>query len=437
LSVLAVLFTIAAILAPGYFRDAFSDKTTEQTTTVFSLDQSTYTTMLTGTGELTFPPLQTDIANLFYTINPADGIVAYYEATTTGLVPYTGTVETTDISVTCSNRDISVKLSYVQQGEEFTGYGLFTAATAAKATGDKAPSDIFAYAFIKLTTLPAAYGKSGQLLLVDFDKNSFWLDDKLYTEAFIININNPGSTAQNPRAAAKSLTTDNTRTVDFSGAFRSDWVMLYDDFLDSLGQKPYFLSSRDYNLDSKGLVTDILITGTKKPPRVVQGMLGLWARVDKNNLIYLKATEQGFDCLKFDSNDEQIVKSFVGNYFEDYLQSGQYLLNKNTLVLTDLLTGEEKTLTSVLTDSVAFFSISPDGLRAAVATAGAGEDLATATQTLVLCNLETGTTTTVSEPLIFSQTNPNFCWIDNNTLFHLRPTNDDTTGLSYCIIIVS
>lgn len=421
LSALAVLAIVAALLAPKYFKKVLSDKPIEQTAVDFTLAQSKYTPMLAGTGTPEFPPLQTDFVNIFYTINPADGTVAYYEATATGLVPYKGTVKTAEVTVNCSDRNIPTKLFYIEQGEKVAGYGLFTA------TPDQAAADIFAYAFFKLTVLPGAYGKSGQLLLVDFDRYNFWVNDKLYTEAFIVDINNPGN-------KSKSLTTDNSRTVDLTGALRSDWVLLTDGFLKSLGSNPYFLSSRDYNLDRKGLVSDILTAGPPKPPRVVTGILGLWARVADDSLMYLKATDNGFDCLKFDGKDEQVVKNFTGGYFEDYLQNGHHLLNKKTLVLTDLLTGAEKTLKDMPTDSVMLFSVSPDGSRAVAAVPGGGEVPSVATQMLVLYNLETGTATTVTEPLIFSQSNANFCWIDNNTLFHLRPSDEEATGLSYCMI---
>ena len=423
LSALAVLAIAAALLAPRCFESAFSGKPKEQTTLNFTLAQSKYTPMLAGTGTMEFPPLQTDIANLFFTINPTDGSVAYYEADARGFVPYEGTVKTVELTVTCSNQEIPVTLTTTQLGDKIIGYGLFTATT------DQDPSDIFAYAFFKLTALPKAYGKSGQLLLVDFDKNNFWIKDKLYTEAFTLNINNPG-------AKPKRLTTDNSRTVDLTGGFRSDWVLLTDDFLNNLGSKPYFLSSRDYNLDRKGLVSDILTVQSPKPPRVVKRLIGLWARTTGDKLMYLKATENGFDCLKADGDgkNEESIKSFAGSYFEDYLQSGHSLLNKKTLVLTDLLTGTEKTLTDIPTDSAQFFSVSPDGSRAVVATTHAGETPLTATQTLALYNLEELTATTVTEPLIFSHTNANFCWIDNNTLFHLRPSSEQATGLSYCIV---
>lgn len=424
LSALAVFAIVTAPLAPGYFKKTLSDDPNDQLFADFTLAQSTYTQMLTGTGTVDFPPLQTDIPTLFYAINPADGSVAYYEAAATGLVPYKGTVKTVEVTVTCSDQKIPVTLYYTQQGEKTVGYGLFTG-----------PADIYVYAFFKLTDLPRAYDKDGHLLLMDFDKDNFWIKDKLYTEAFFINLDRTGSEPQ-------KMTTDNSRTVDLSGAMRSDWVLFTDNFLKNLGNKPYFLSSRDYNLDQKGLVSDVLEykksqSRIKRLPSAATGILGLWARGEGDSLMYLKARENGFDCLKFDGKNEQIMKSFAGDYFEDYLQNGNYLLNKKTLVLTDLLTGAEKTLTDFPADRVMLFSVSPDGSHVVAATTSARATPSASKQTLALYNLETQTQTIVSEPLVFSQTNANFCWIDNNTLFHLRPADDDATGLSYCTIKLS
>jgi hypothetical protein len=424
LSLAAVLTAAAAIFAPGFFQDYFLGRESEQSKPAFTLAASTYTPALAHSGHLDFPPFQSDIDNVFYTVKPASGAVAFYEYTGAALIPYSGIVKTAEITANCSNQDIPVKLYYIEQSGKVTGCGLFTTAISAQAV------KIYEYAFFKITDLPAAYGKSGQLLLVDFDKNNFWVSDKLYTEAFILSL-------EDNTPKAKKLTTNDSRTIDLKGAFRSDWVLLYDDFIESLGDKAYFLSSRDYNLDQKGLVADILTIADPKPPRTVTGILGLWARVTAKGLTYLRATETGFDCVVLEGKDEKVFKSFTGDYFKDYLINGNFLLNKTSLVLTDLLTGAEKTLTGIQPGTLTFLSVSPGGKRVVLAAAGAGEVPAQAMQKLVFHNIVTGETKTFEEPLLFSQTNANFCWADENTLFHLRPTNDDGTGLGYCFIKMS
>lgn len=420
LCVLAAAAVVCAVLAPGYFKKHVSGKPDTQTNDSFTLSQSGYTPRLTLAGSPDLPPLQTDIKNLFYTVNPDNGEVRFYEYAAGALLPYGGTVSVTEKTVTCSSQKLPVKLYTVEKDGITAGYGLFTA-------GDQTTPQVYDYAFFKVAALPPAYGSDGALLLVDFDKNNFWLNDRVYTEAFIIGLQGSG-------VETKRLTTDNARTVGERGALRSDWLLLTDGFLATLGSKPYFLSSRDYTLDKKGLVADILTLADPKPPRIITGILGLWARVTEKGPAYLRATQTGFDCIVYEDKTETVLKSFSGDYFKDYLSSGNFVLNKTSLVLTDLLSGTEKTLTGVQADKAAFLSVSPDGLRAVIATPGAGDMRAKAQQTLVLYNIATNEAETFTEPLLFSQTNANFCWADNNTLFHLRPINDDGTGLGYCFI---
>ncbi|MEI6577873.1 MAG: hypothetical protein WCN92_00235 [Eubacteriales bacterium] len=413
LTVLAAAAVVFAVMSKSN-----TDKP-EQTTTPYKLSQSVYTGMLSEKGTLDFPLLQTDIDNLFYLANP-NGSVVFYGYTPEGLVPYTGKVSTLKTEVTCSHQDIPVTLTFVKQGNKITGYGLFSTEIS------KAPVKIYAYAFFKITSLPAAYSKSGVLLLVDFDKANFYINEKLYTEAFILTLGN-GNT--------KRLITDNSRTIDTIGAFRSDWVLFYEDFLESLGSKALFLSSRDYNLDQKGLVSEILAISSPKPPRIVKGLLGLWARVTKEGVVYLRKTNDGFKSVLFANSKEAVIKEFSGDYFKDYIYSGKYVLNKSTLILTDLFTGKEKSLNSFTVSANSLLSISPKGTWAVIAsTDGIGVK---ASQTLVLYNLSTGIGKTVTEPLMFLQSGANFCWIDNNTLLHLRPSSDKGTGLSYCILKMS
>ncbi len=423
LCVLAAAAVVCAVLAPGYFKKHVTGKPDKQTNENFSLSQSKYTPQITLTGNLDLPPLQTDIKNLFYTVNPGNGEVLFYEYAAGALLPYGGAVTTVDKTVFSSSQEIPVKLYYVQSGGVTTGYGLFTSA-------DQTAPQVHDYAFFKVTALPTAYGSDGALLLIDFDKNNFWLNNRVYTEAFVIGLEGSG-------VKTKRLVTDNARTVGERGALRSDWVLLTDGFLASLGSKPYFLSSRDYTLDKKGLIADILTVAEPKPPRVITGILGLWARVTEKGPTYLRATQTGFDCIVYEDKVETVVKSFEGDYFKNFLSSGNFVFNKTSLVLTDLLSGTEKTLAGIQAGGATFLSVSPDGMRAVIAVPGAGDMRAKSPQTLVLYNLGTNEAKTFTEPLLFSQTNANFCWTDNNTLFHLRPTNDDGKGLGYCFITMS
>lgn len=393
-------------------------KNTVKTVEPFTIANSKYSAMLLKTGAINYPLLATDFDNIFYMADPS-GNIAYYEYSSEGLVPYKGKVSTLSLEVTCSNQDIPVKLSYIQQGNKITGFGLFTTGIS------KASVKIYDYAFFKMTALPACYGDSGALLLIDFDKNKFYQNNKLYTEALILNIHS-GDTER--------LVTNNSRTIDSVGAFRSDWVMLNDDFLKSLRSNPLFLSSRDYTLDQKGSIADILTVASLRPPRVVKGILGLWARVAEKRIYFLRSTVNGFKSVVLLDKKESTVKEFSGDYFKDYLCSGNYVFNIKSMVLSNLITGEEKVLKNAVVNSSSVLSVSPDGTKAVIATAESTAGGAQVKQTLGLYDLKSGLSRSVAEPLIFLKNKANFCWIDNNTLLHLRPKNDDGTGLSYCVL---
>lgn len=406
----------AASIGLAFFAPKIFNNSGTAATKPFVFADSKYTPMLRYSGLIRYPLLKTDIENLFYLADP-DGSASFYEYSNSVLSPYKGKVYTLKTTVSCSNQDIPVKLSYVKKSGKITGFGLFTTKTS------KADVKLFEYAFFKVTKLPAGYGSSGALLLVDFDKENFFLNDKLYSEAFLLNLGNGNN---------ERLVTDLSRTVGTDGAFRSDWVLLYDDFLETLGNKPFFLSSRDYNLDQKGFISDILTIADLRPPRTVTGILGVWARVTGKGTAYLRETAAGFKSILLVNKKETTVKEFQGNYFKDYLHSGNYVFNTGSGVLTDLLSGKDISTgyTKASADSV--LSVSPDGSWAVIASInGSG---AKASETLALCNLSSGDNKTISEPLLFSQKYANFSWIDNSTLLHIRPGSENGTGYSCCVV---
>ena len=425
LLILGVMSVCLAVFGPRFLKQRTNGKHhNNDIDSNFSLKNSRYTPALTLTDMPEFPPLLTDIPNIFYTVNPKNGDVSFFEYSPTGLNPYGGEVFSVEKTVTCSHQDIPVTLSYIEKDGKVAGYGLYTS----DLTGT--PGRIYPYALFKLTALPPGYGKQGALLLIDFDKKDFWQNDRLYTEAFIIGLK--GSSLKTQR-----FTTNNSRTVDETGAFRSDWTLFTDYFLKSTGSTGYFLSSRDYNLDQKGLVADILSPSDLKPPRVVTGILGLWAGVTPKGLTYLRPSSTGFDLYVFADKKERLVKSFDGDYRADYLAQGDYVLNKKTLMLTNLITGEEKLLKDINISGAAFLSVSPDGSRAVIASPGGGENPGKTKQSLIFYNLEDESFKSFAEPLLFSVSNPNFGWAQGKTLFHLRPARDDGTGLAYCFIDLS
>lgn len=413
LGVLAAAAIVFAVLADDIAQHRQPDAPTGSP---YLYEDSAYTPRLTATGDIGFPLLPTDFSAVFCPADPG-GRFSFLEYTEGDLVPYSGETKTLTVTVPCSNQDIPVTLYYIEKDGRLSGYGLFTTALS------DAPVYLFDYAFFKLTDLPTAYGKSGALLLVSFDKTVFGTGDKLYTEAFVLNM----ATGKPTR-----FTTDNARTVGPDGALRSDWILLDDGFLKSLGEEALFLSGRDYTLDKQGLSASILKNADVRPPRVRNDLLGLWARVDGDALLFLRQTQNGFRAVRYADNAETVIREFEGDYFTDFVRDGNYLLDTRAAVVTDLLTGKQVTVEGGAADGKVTLCVNPEGTRAVIA--ATDTDKAPGLQTLRFADLRTGACETFTEPLLFDTADPGFAWTDENTLLHVRPRGENAAGLVWCAV---
>ncbi|NLP48007.1 MAG: hypothetical protein GX345_03595 [Clostridiales bacterium] len=367
-------------------------------------------------GELEHPLLSTGLEGIFYSMDPATGFVDFYEHTAQGLAPYSGQVQTLKKSVTCSSRQLSTEIHYIEKEGALVGFGLYRPDLGGGS------GDIFPYAFFNMVNLPALYGKSGALLLVDFEKENFWLADKLFTEAFIIKLDPADKTA-------KPLSADSGgRSVGPKGAMRDDWLFLTDDFLAALSGQAYFLSGRHYTLDQRGKKTDLLKVASPKPPRSVTGILGLWVRFKEDEIYYLKNSEKGFKLMAKQGKEEKELKSFQGNYEEDYLHDGDFLFHKKSLTLSDLLSGEDRQLEGFDSEGLFYLSSNPAKNRLVLAAPAIkeGDD-----QSLIFYDLEKNRVDFYRASNLFAQANPNFGWIGDSLVFHLK--SQDDISFAYCI----
>lgn len=413
LGVLAAAAIVFAVLADDIAQRRQPETTTE---IPYVYEDSAYTPRLSASGDIGFPLLPTDFNAVFCPADPG-GRFSFLEFTGSGLTPYSGTTKTLTVTVTCSSQDIPVTLYYIEKDGSLSGYGLFTTALS------DAPVYLYDYAFFKLTDLPPAYGKSGALLLVSFDKSVFGTGDKVYTEAFILNMTTRKTTR---------FTTENSRTVGPNGALRSDWIMLEDGFLKSLGKEALFLSGRDYTLDKWGVSVSILKNADIRPPRVRNDILGLWARIDGDALLFLRKTQNGFRAVRYADNTETVIREFEGDYFTDFVRDGNFVLDTRTAVVTDLFTGKQVTVEGGAADGKVTLCVNPGGTRAVIA--ATDTDKVPGLQTLRFADLRTGACETFTEPLLFDAADPGFAWTDENTLLHVRPRGENAAGLVWCAV---
>ncbi len=380
-------------------------------TAVFDPAQSTYkgSPLFEGTN----PVFSTPFDGVFYSPS-LDSTVSFFTFSDGKFTKITAGVKQTDITVTCSHEKIPVTLYSVERNGETFGCGIFT--------NDGTNNDVlyYDYAFFCLREMPEALG-DGLMLAVDFDKTAFAKSEKLFSELFSFDPET-GKT--------KLLFHESTRTVEHSGALRNDWVMVTDSLLDSFTDEPYFLSGRFRSLADKGKIGDLFyFTAAEIPEIAAKDVTGSWLRATENGILFLRSNENGFSVVELSDKKESVRLSFEGDYFDDYLACGNFVINKKTCILTNLISGENTTLENIDLIGYNYFSMSPDGKRAVFAADGVGNSLGTPVQRLVQYNIETGESTAYKEPLLFIESAPDFVWCDNSTYIHLRTPDGIARGM--------
>ncbi len=376
----------------------------------FVFEQSEYTTSSSlsikgANGEIFMP---TDFENIYYTAT-LDGKIAFYEYNAGGFTASAMPVKTVKTSLAATYEKIPVTVSYIEKDGKVCGYGVFTSDMSADV-------DVYSFAFVKLINKPAGYG-SGHLLLADFDKNEFCKNDKIYSEIYNFNISN---------GSASTYVSNNTRLIDMNGAFRNDWTMLTDDFIANLGNANYFISSRYYTSEERGERADIMALSDAYRPKVVaEDILGLWFVNDANGMHFLRKTANGFKNVVNVNGEERVLAEFEGDYFADYLQEGKWLINKKSLVMTDLLTGSSKTLKDINISSADLVSVSPDGNKLVFASNGETNANGTPVQQIVYCTADSSKAPeTYTEPMLFAES-CDFVWVGNDGVMSVRALSAD------------
>ena len=401
IKIITAVLAVLAIVSGVVFFISGGDKTPElikeKEPVAYSYEQSAYTisenlSVKGANGEVYLP---TDFENVYFTADLKNS-VKFYEYSGGQMVASTLAIKQVKANLAATYETIPVTVNYIEKDGKACGYGVFT-------SDMKADVDVYSYAFVKLTAKPSGYGE-GYLLLADFDKNNFYKADKIYSEIYNFEL-----------ASGKTSTyvSNNTRLIDKNGSFRQDWTMLTDDFIENLGGAKYFISSRYYNESEIGTRADIMeLSNAYRPKIIVEDILGMWFVNDANGKHYLRKTENGFSNM---CND-RVLADFEGDYFTDYMQSGKYLINKKSLQITDLLTGETKTLKDINIASADVFSISPDGTKAVFASYGKVNENGAPIQTVIYCTTDNSVPPVIfTEPMLFDES-ADFVWVDGGVM---------------------
>ena len=400
LTIITAVLAVLAIVSGVVFFVSSGDKEpeiTEKEPVAYSFEQSAYTmsenlSVKGADGEIYLP---TDFDNIYYTADLKNS-VKFYEYSGGQMVASNLAIKQVKANLAATYETIPVTVNYIEKDGKACGYGVFV-------SDMKADVDVYSYAFVKLTAKPSGYGE-GYLLLADFDKKNFYKADKIYSEIYNLDL-----------ASGKTSTyvSNNTRLIDKNGSFRQDWTMLTDDFIKNLGGAKYFISSRYYNQSEKGTRADIMeLSNAYRPKIVVEDILGIWFVNDANGIHFLRKNENGFANMCGD----RVLTQFEGDYFTDYMQSGKYLINKKSLEIIDLLTGEIKTLEDINIASADVFSVSPDGTKAVFASYGKTNENGTPIQTVIYCTTDNSSEPVIfSEPMLFDES-AGFVWVDGGVM---------------------
>ena len=301
-----------------------------------------------------YPLVQSDFDNIFYCLRP-DGTVEFYEFGEDMLSKYSGEVNTVELSPSLTYYNVPVTVYYIEVEGKTLGYGLFTTENS------DAKVNLYSYAFAKLVDAPVVYGLDGKLLLISTNPDEVYSADKVYTEAFDIDMDTK---------KCSPLTAQRDRNADKTGRLSERWSMFTDSYLASVSKKAGMISGRLYNEGT--VVFDVYDLNESLNTPEVKGMWGTYLRETENGaLVYIKKTDDGFKSVEFIAEEKELA--FIKSKAEgekNLVFSGDWVYDLKAEKFTNLLTG--KTIEGKkLDDGITGFCANDDGSKIAVAIADA------------------------------------------------------------------
>lgn len=301
-----------------------------------------------------YPLIQSDFDNIFYCLKP-DGTVEFYEFGEDMLSKYSGEVNTVELSPSLTYYNVPVTVYYIEVEGKTLGYGLFTTENS------DAKVNLYSYAFAKLVDAPVVYGLDGKLLLISTNPDEVYSADKVYTEAFDVDIDTK---------KCSPLTAQRDRNADKTGRLSERWSMFTDSYLASVSKKAGMISGRLYNENTS--VFDVYDLNESLNTPEVKGTWGTYLRETENGaLVYIKKTDDGFKSVEFIAEEKELA--FIKSKAEgekNLVFSGDWVYDLKAEKFTSLLTG--KTVEGKkLSDGVTGFCANDDGSKIAVAIADA------------------------------------------------------------------
>ena len=286
--------------------------------------------------------VQSDFTDIFFGFSESNYELRYYQYANNKMsqIRPTNTIST---SINMGNEDVPVTIDYIKVGDKIFGMGLF------KAEKD---TEVYFYKMLvfKLVNLPKGYEQEGKaLLLATESSNALSQKDILWTESFVIDLNT---------GATERFLKITNRTIDMNGAGVADFCMLTSAGYSSNSGAIPFISGRKYELNSGK--QDIFVKNGAKEEVLVSDIYGKFLMTDGDDIIFMRKNGVSFDVVRLSNGEEKVIRTYPGSMSNDYLLTDHYIFNKETGMLYDLFTGEEK-LVAGYRISAEMVEISPDG----------------------------------------------------------------------------
>ena len=382
---LIVLVAVAAVLVSGVLD--IRNTPTVDPDSGNSAPSTSYTDTYVKSDAVKLPLMKTDFEDVYYTMSKT-GEVRFYRVSASAVTPIAET-ESYEVSAVCSAQTLTATVHVLELDGRTYGCGLFT--------NELHPDVlIYDYAFFRVADMFESYrdtngvnyaGRGAKLLLIDTDKSRFYINEKVYSEAFVLNEDH----------STKLFLSNDQRTQGMDAKEKVDYKMFTDDILDQhKTANVLFFSSRFYVDYAESGKADIFTSGGSGTNidnvRYVSEIDGLYFWLyEGDTYFFRKNVDDSFSLMAYNPSNQETrpVDAFAGSLEDDYIVRGRRIFNKKTGAMMDVITGETKqvTYTCFKEGFVAdLFEVSANGRYCAVR--GADEKNVAA---LGVMDLETGT----------------------------------------------
>lgn len=335
---LVVLVAVAAVLVTGVLDIKKTpaldpDSGNQATSTV-------YTDTYAASDAVKLPLMKTDFEDIYYTMS-RKGAVTFYQVTNTEVKPIKET-ESYEVTAVCSAQELTAKVHILERDGRTFGCGLFTNELHPEVL-------IYDYAFFRVADMFDSYrdtngvnyaGRGAKLLLIDTDSDRAYVDEKVYSEAFVLNEDHTTSL----------LLSNDQRVVGIDAREKTDYKMFTDDILDQhTAANILFFSSRYYVDYADSGKADIFTSGGSGTNidnvRYVIDIDGLYFWNFEGETYFFRNNQDGsFSLMAYNPSNQETrpLEAFSGDLNKDYIVRGRWLFNKKTGSLMNVITGETK-----------------------------------------------------------------------------------------------